>query len=157
MSEYPKEIKEQLEHMDRMKDTFFRHKKKLVEELCSKLPYNITPTKYYMLKFIYEKEKCMVVDVSKKLELSSGATTITLNQLEKYNLIERRRDSRDRRIVWLTLSEQGKELVRNALKKRDEFWGKMLAVLTEDETKEYFRILEKIENGIERNLDGIKR
>jgi hypothetical protein len=33
----------------------------------------------------------------------------------------------------------------------------MLAVLTEDETKEYFRILEKIENGIERNLDGIKR
>ncbi|MTH54446.1 MarR family transcriptional regulator [Bacillus mangrovi] len=138
----------QLERLDEIKDTFFTHKQRLIQTKIKEVPYNLTPTKYHILKFIFRKSKCKVADISQKLFLTSGATTTLLNQLEEDALLARERDIADRRIVWIVLTEAGERFVERMIEQRNQFWTNMLSVLEEDEVEEYFRILNKIEAGI---------
>lgn len=138
----------QIEKLDHIKDTFFQLRRKFIQDQIKEFPYNLTATKYSVLKMLYEKEKCMVVDISNKMEMTSGATTTLLNQLENEKLIERTRDDKDRRVVWILLSEAGKSLITSIVERRNLFWVEMLSTLNVDEQDEYIRLLKKIEAGI---------
>jgi DNA-binding MarR family transcriptional regulator len=87
----------------------------------------------------------MVADISNKLHLTSGATTSLLNQLEEESLIQRVRDEKDRRVVWVSLTDESKKLVSMITEKRNGFLKDMLAALTVEEQEEYFRLLNKID------------
>ncbi|AZB44083.1 MarR family transcriptional regulator [Bacillus sp. FJAT-42376] len=141
-------LNKQLERLDEIKDTLFMHKRQLIEMKIKELPYSLTPTKYHILKFVYNQRKCKVADISHKLYLTSGATTTLLNQLEDDLLLKRARDQNDRRIVWIVLTDQGDQFVSAMIEQRNIFWAEMLSVLDEEEREEYFRILNKIEAGI---------
>jgi len=87
----------------------------------------------------------MVADISNKLHLTSGATTSLLNQLEEESLIQRVRDEKDRRVVWVSLTDESKKLVSMITEKRNGFLKDMLAALTVEEQEEYFRLLNKMD------------
>ncbi|WP_338777854.1 MarR family transcriptional regulator [Metabacillus sp. FJAT-52054] len=141
-------LSSQLERLDEIKDTLFMHKRQLIEMKIKEMPYNLTPTKYHILKFVFKQKKCKVAEISQKLLLTSGATTTLLNQLEDDLLLKRARDSQDRRIVWIVLTDQGDQFVASMIEQRNLFWTEMLSVLNMEEREEYFRILNKIEAGI---------
>jgi DNA-binding MarR family transcriptional regulator len=50
-------------------------------------------------------------DIAKTAELSPASVTAMLDHLEQDGIIERRRAAHDRRVVLVTLTEQGRELV----------------------------------------------
>jgi DNA-binding MarR family transcriptional regulator len=50
-------------------------------------------------------------DLAKTAELSPASVTAMLDHLERDRIIERRRAEHDRRVVMVTLTEQGRELV----------------------------------------------
>jgi DNA-binding MarR family transcriptional regulator len=87
----------------------------------------------------------MVADISNKLHLTSGATTSLLNQLEEESLIKRVRDEKDRRVVWVSLTDESKKLVSIITEKRNGFLKDMLSALTVEEQEEYFRLLNKMD------------
>jgi DNA-binding MarR family transcriptional regulator len=153
MNESKKELTSRLDDMEKITETFFRYKNKLIEEKRGETTYKITPTKYHMLKMIYKKNACMVTDFSKELELSSGATTIILNQLEDEGLITRLRSEDDRRIVWIKLSDSGKKLIEEILRRRNQFLSDMLSTLSEDEKEQFFHLLEKMREGIKKKIE----
>lgn len=153
MNESKKEITRRLEYIEKIAETFSRYKNKLIEEKRGETTYKITPTKYHMLKMIYKKNSCMVVDVSRELELSSGATTIILNQLEDEGLITRLRSEDDRRIVWIKLSDSGKQLVEEMIRRKNQFLSDMFSVLSEDEKNQFFHLLEKMVEGVNQKIE----
>ncbi|WP_034672006.1 MarR family winged helix-turn-helix transcriptional regulator [Ectobacillus panaciterrae] len=153
MNESKKEITRRLEYIEKITETFSRYKNKLIEEKRGETTYKITPTKYHMLKMIYKKNSCMVVDVSRELELSSGATTIILNQLEDEGLITRLRSEDDRRIVWIKLSDSGKQLVEEMIRRKNQFLSDMFSVLSEDEKNQFFHLLEKMVEGVNQKIE----
>ncbi|MBH8603777.1 MarR family winged helix-turn-helix transcriptional regulator [Thermoactinomyces sp. CICC 10522] len=104
----------------------------------------ITPVKFILLRTVYLNRRCMVADLSREVNLTSGATTLALNRLEKEGLIRRQRDQADRRIVWVELSEEGEALVEKILWQRQQMFKQMLSVLTEDEQDLFIKLLEKI-------------
>ena len=77
---------DKLEKLDQVKTSLFELKRKLLEDKISEQPYNLTITKFLILKFIGISSKRMVAEISSNLKLTSGATTILLNQLERYGL-----------------------------------------------------------------------
>ena len=81
---------------------------------------------------ILREKRCMAVDVARQLSLSSGATTIVLNQLESENLIQRVRSEEDRRIVWLSLTEEGEQLAKALNANRGRMTWELLQALTEE-------------------------
>ncbi|MGC4376852.1 MarR family transcriptional regulator [Fictibacillus sp. Mic-4] len=150
MVESKDELRKQLERVDQITEMFFRFKNKVIAQKHEESSYKMTPAKYHMLKVVYEKGKCMVVDISRKLELTSGATTINLNRLEEDGLIVRLRDKNDRRIVWIELSEKGKNLIEQVIKNRNTFWTRLLSPLTEEEKEQFVYLTEKITNELQK-------
>ncbi|MEJ9301853.1 MarR family transcriptional regulator [Priestia megaterium] len=144
---------DKLEKLDQVKTSLFELKRKLLEDKISEQPYNLTITKFLILKFIGVSSKRMVAEISSNLKLTSGATTILLNQLEDDVLIKRVRDQKDRRIVWISLTEAGETLVNYVIEQRNLFWQDMLFALTPEEQDEYLRMLEKMEKRIRQTVD----
>ncbi|MEH6925240.1 MarR family winged helix-turn-helix transcriptional regulator, partial [Priestia megaterium] len=144
---------DKLEKLDQVKTSLFELKRKLLEDKISEQPYNLTITKFLILKFIGISSKRMVAEISSNLKLTSGATTILLNQLEDDALIKRVRDQKDRRIVWISLTEAGETLVNYVIEQRNLFWQDMLFALTPEEQDEYLRMLEKMEKRIRQTVD----
>ncbi|MDN4075077.1 MULTISPECIES: MarR family winged helix-turn-helix transcriptional regulator [Fictibacillus] len=141
-------LQAQIEQLDRIKDTFFQLQRAFIQNQIKEFPYSLTPTKYAVLKMLFQKQRSMVVDISKTMGMTSGATTTLLNQLEEDQLIQRTRDEKDRRVVWVVLSEAGESLISAIIEKRNGFWAEMLSTLTKEEQDEYIRLLKKIEAGI---------
>ncbi|MDD1513062.1 MarR family winged helix-turn-helix transcriptional regulator [Priestia megaterium] len=144
---------DKLEKLDQVKTSLFELKRKLLEDKISEQPYNLTITKFLILKFIGASSKRMVAEISSNLKLTSGATTILLNQLEDDALIKRVRDQKDRRIVWISLTAAGETLVNYVIEQRNLFWQDMLFALTPEEQDEYLRMLEKMEKRIRQTVD----
>ncbi|MFS8601693.1 MarR family transcriptional regulator [Priestia megaterium] len=144
---------DKLEKLDQVKTSLFELKRTLLEDKINEQPYNLTITKFLILKFIGVSSKRMVAEISSNLKLTSGATTILLNQLEDDALVQRVRDQKDRRIVWISLTEAGETLVNYVIEQRNLFWQDMLFALTPEEQDEYLRMLEKMEKRIRQTVD----
>lgn len=147
------QLMDKLEKLDQVKTSLFELKRTLLEDKINEQPYNLTITKFLILKFIGVSSKRMVAEISSNLKLTSGATTILLNQLEDDALVQRVRDQKDRRIVWISLTEAGETLVNYVIEQRNLFWQDMLFALTPEEQDEYLRMLEKMEKRIRQTVD----
>ncbi|HBU81244.1 MAG TPA: MarR family transcriptional regulator [Paenibacillus sp.] len=136
----------QLANVDQLLEAFFRYKNKVLDQQQrNETNCKLNPTKSHILGMILREERCMAVDVARQLSLSSGATTIVLNQLESEGLIQRMRSEEDRRIVWLSLTEDGKQLAKTLINNRGRMTWELLQALTEEEQLQMFGMLKKIE------------
>lgn len=139
----------EVEIMEHFMETIFRYRNKLYDQQYKKRDDKLNNTKARMLMIIFREERSMVVNISRQLNLSSGATTIMLNQLESEGYVIRVRSMDDRRIVWLSLSEEGKCLAEKIINFRNQYAADLLGVLTIDERADFIAILKKIEHRIE--------
>ncbi|WP_342555354.1 MarR family transcriptional regulator [Paenibacillus sp. FSL R7-0652] len=136
----------QLANVDQLLEAFFRYKNKVLDQQQkSETNCKLNPTKSHILGMILREKRCMAVDVARQLSLSSGATTIVLNQLESENLIQRERSEEDRRIVWLSLTEEGEQLATALNANRGRMTWELLQALTEEEQQLMLGMLKKIE------------
>lgn len=130
----------QIQQVDQISERFNQYMNKQVADM----PYHLTPVKFILLRTVYIKGKCMVVDLSRQVDLTSGATTLALNKLEQKGLIVRTRDHVDRRVVWVELTDEGKRIVEQVVKWRQQAIKKFLDGLTDEEQKMFFQLINKI-------------
>ncbi|WP_051348514.1 MarR family winged helix-turn-helix transcriptional regulator [Peribacillus kribbensis] len=138
-----------MDELDSISETFFRYKNKQMEKKYDDIPLKMNVNKYQILKSIYMNKECIVADLVKKLELTSGATTLILNKLEEENLIARSRSTADRRLVFLELTDEGRRVYDILSKKRAEFLLKILNPLSAGEKDEFIRLFKKIADGLD--------
>ncbi|PAF32389.1 MarR family transcriptional regulator [Paenibacillus sp. 7516] len=136
----------QLANIDQLLEAFFRYKNKVLDQQQkTETNCKLNPTKSHILGMLLREQRCMAVDVARQLSLSSGATTIVLNQLESEGLIQRVRSEEDRRIVWLSLTEDGEQLAKSLNANRGRMTWELLQALTEEEQQQMIGMLKKIE------------
>lgn len=136
----------QLANIDQLLEAFFRYKNKVLDQQQkTETNCKLNPTKSHILGMLLREQRCMAVDVARQLSLSSGATTIVLNQLESEGLIQRVRSEEDRRIVWLSLTEDGEQLAESLTANRGRMTWELLQALTEEEQQQMIGMLKKIE------------
>ncbi|WP_047155022.1 MarR family winged helix-turn-helix transcriptional regulator [Aneurinibacillus tyrosinisolvens] len=147
-------VKKRIDIISAISEEITRYINNIDRENCGEIPFKLTPSKFLILKTIYEKGKCMVVDIARKLNFTSGATTLALNTLEKEGLIVRTRDQVDRRVVWLHLSEQGVQITERVMKNRDKFWNTLLKNLEEEEQEQFLLLFQKMVKGLSENEEN---
>lgn len=103
-----------------------------------------TPTQFFILKIIAEHDNCKAADIAQWLDISPAAATTILDRLCKNCWIERDRSEKDRRIVWLKLTEKGTMLLSEIEMKRQQLLVKQFGQITEDEMETICRVLKKI-------------
>ena len=73
-------------------------------------PLGITYPQYVTLLVLWETDAISVKQLGERLSLDSATLTPLLKRLELHKLVERRRDSRDERVVRIHLTDKGRAL-----------------------------------------------
>jgi MarR family 2-MHQ and catechol resistance regulon transcriptional repressor len=75
----------------------------------------LTYSQFAVLEALYHLGPMTAGDVSQKILKSGGNLTLVIDNLERYGLVRRERDSKDRRVVHIHLTEAGKGKVEAIL------------------------------------------
>ena len=73
-------------------------------------PFGLTPFHWVVLCCLWEEDGLATCSIGEKLQQVGGTLTGVLDRMEERGLIRRERDSRDRRIWRIWLTDAGKEL-----------------------------------------------
>ena len=74
----------------------------------------LTGPQLWTIKTINENESIRISDLANKLYLHSTTVIGIIDRLEKRNLVKRLRNKKDRRAVWIELTDVGNVLIRSA-------------------------------------------
>ena len=106
----------------------------------------ITVLQFQILRAIYLKKDITIGNLCKNLHLDTGNVSAMCKKLEKENLINRKRTLEDERVVVLTLTENGYDIVKNIESALNEKYKTILETKSEKELVEIQNILEKLNN-----------
>lgn len=86
----------------------------------------LTEAQLTVLEVLEEQKRMKPSDFIPYLATSPAAVTMLLDRMEKNGLISRERDERDRRIVWVTISDRGREEVIRGTQVREDYLSHVL-------------------------------
>lgn len=73
-------------------------------------PYNVTPPQWGVLVALWEQDGLSLSELAQRSFFDGPTMTGIVDRLEKATLVERRRDSNDRRVINVYLTAEGREL-----------------------------------------------
>ena len=109
---------------------------------------DLTYTQYITMMVLWESKQMSVKELGEKLYLDSGTLTPLLKRLEQKGLLTRQRDSRDERILMVSITKSGEKLKEQAIKVPEKMMG--CVPLEAEDAKERYQILHKMMDGFHR-------
>jgi MarR family transcriptional regulator, organic hydroperoxide resistance regulator len=73
-------------------------------------PYNVTPPQWGVLVALWEQDGLSLSELAHRSFFDGPTMTGIVDRLEKAGFVERRRDSADRRVISVYLTDQGRDL-----------------------------------------------
>lgn len=104
--------------------------------------YPITSPQFVALQWLLEEGDLTIGELSNKISLAFSTTTDLVDRMEKNELVERVRDTNDRRVVRIHLLEKGKTIIREVIQERQDYLGKVLNKFSEDEKHSLNQLLD---------------
>jgi DNA-binding MarR family transcriptional regulator len=103
---------------------------------------NVTSVQLFTLKMLHLDGVDTATEVAKRVHLSPSTVVGILDRLEEKNYIERRRDTKDRRVVRVTLTPAGEDIVRSTPHPVEVLLGREFDGLSDAEAEEVAEALE---------------
>jgi MarR family 2-MHQ and catechol resistance regulon transcriptional repressor len=88
-----------------------------------------------VLEVLHAKGPLMVGEVGSRVLLTSGSTTYVVDRLEERGLVARRPCTSDRRVLYVDLTERGRELIASIFPEHAEEVRRAMTGLTTEEQK----------------------
>lgn len=101
-------------------------------------------TQALALEMLEAEGRMMASHLAVSLSLSTGGITGITDKLVRNQLVQRTRNKGDRRIVYLEITEQGRELLKVLRNQRIELMEKFLAPLSKMEMQELLKCNKKL-------------
>ncbi|MGI6007115.1 MAG: MarR family winged helix-turn-helix transcriptional regulator [Ruminococcus sp.] len=98
-------------------------------------------------------EEVLAGQIARRLNLSASRVTNILNSLVKKGLVQKRTDSSDKRYVYVSMTEKGKELVLRKYQESILRYEKIFRRLGMEDTVNYIRIVKKLNRLIDEERD----
>ncbi len=94
---------------------------------------DLTPSQFGVLEMVYHLGPLSLGEISAKLLKSTGNITVVIDNLEKNGFAVRERDQQDRRIIRVSLTSKGRELIEKVFPYHVEAITKQMKVLSKEE------------------------
>ncbi|GAA5344892.1 MarR family transcriptional regulator [Planifilum fimeticola] len=120
---------------------FHRVAEKLKEDIRS---HNLNTTEFAVLELLYNKGDQPIQQIGKKILLSSGSITYVIDKLEEKNLVCRRNCPTDRRVVYATITDGGKQLMKEIFPKHKKAVQQIFQALSPEEKQILISLLKKL-------------
>lgn len=95
--------------------------------------YPITSPQFVALQWLLEEGDLTIGELSNRISLAFSTTTDLVDRMERNDLVERVRDTGDRRVVRIHLLEKGKLIIKEVIQKRQEYLGEVLGKFSDEE------------------------
>lgn len=113
-------------------------------------PYNVGVSQILVLSELRENGAMKQSEVARVLGYTPGALTNIADRLMKDAYVERTFDKGDRRIIRISITEKGRNILDQAQKTGQKMRKDIFSILTEEEIQQYLDIQQKLL----RHLDG---
>ncbi|MDK2823486.1 MAG: MarR family transcriptional regulator, organic hydroperoxide resistance regulator [Clostridia bacterium] len=106
--------------------------------------YGTTPSQFSILWNLSVEESTPMSELSKQSACVNSNITSIIGRMEERGLVKRIQDRKDRRVVRVELTEEGKKLYNQTVAQHKEFLVKMLECYTEEELEILNKLLDKV-------------
>jgi len=135
----------------RFLEVMFRNNRVLREQMrYSSGIAHLSILQIHTLSFLKEKKDAQMSEIAEHFHIELPSATSLLNKLVALQLVKRHADAKDRRMVRITLTEAGNDLLKQAMEEKLIHVKKMLSYLSDNEQDELLRLLEKLNDRIEK-------
>jgi len=109
--------------------------------------YGLTVSQFGVLEALYHLGVLNQSDLAQKLLKSTGNLTTVVDNLSKQGLVERRRCTEDRRVVYIDLTDAGREKIESILPSHVAGVVDVFSVLSPEEQKQLGGLLRRLGKG----------
>lgn len=135
------ELESYIKELDK---TLLTVKKKLMPRLTKGIDSSLSMSHLYILRHIDCFDDCIVSELADYLGITLSGVTQLVEKLVKMNMVIRERSEKDRRVVYIRITEEGKKILVKLNENRIKAFSDYFSVLTEEEMKLHFKVLEKV-------------
>jgi MarR family 2-MHQ and catechol resistance regulon transcriptional repressor len=104
----------------------------------------LTSTQFGVLESLYHLGSMCPGEISKKVLKSSGNITLVIDNLEKRGLVRRVREQEDRRMIMVSITQRGHDLISSILPGHVSAIVEEMNVLTPDEQEQLGGLCKKL-------------
>ena len=87
--------------------------------------------------------------IGKRVLLTSGSITTAIQRLEKKNLVQRKRSGQDARVVLITLTEEGRNLILRCSAEHAEKLEDLFALFSNEERDQFDKLITKFDHRVQ--------
>ena len=125
------------QYLDRFKLLFF-------PEQWDNFILNCSKNEIFILLLLYRKGEVNMSEIAEYINTPLNTATGIVTRMEKRNIILRTRSMTDKRVVTVTMTNSGTELMNQMLKEIIYYGQTVMEELTAQETKLLFQIIDKV-------------
>ncbi|MCC6446971.1 MAG: MarR family transcriptional regulator [Armatimonadetes bacterium] len=104
----------------------------------------LTGSQFGALEALYHLGPLNQTEIARKLLKSGGNITLVIDNLEKRELVLRRRDEEDRRVLTVHLTDQGHRMIRELFPRHAAAIAEEMSALTIAEQEDLGRLCRKV-------------
>jgi len=108
----------------------------------------LTVSQFGVLEALHHLGPMCQRDIARKILKSSGNITMVIDNLAKRNLVRRERDKKDRRMVFVHLTDAGKKLIEELFPEHVAIVEREIGVLSPDEQDQLQALCRKVGLGM---------
>lgn len=147
-------------HGHELFQAFYRIKKSTMGRIHKNLIHNLKPHEFFMLttlkKLLDEQENeaelshttippgIKVSELSRVVSISMPGVSQTISTLEKLEYVKRIASNKDRRLVYVNLTESGQQLEAKVSQSCFQIYDEAATILGEDDTLSLIHLLDKL-------------
>lgn len=113
----------------------------LVKEQISS---DLTNDQHYTLRYINKVETCTSSELAEVFDVKKSAITAIITRMWEKGLIQRTRDENDRRVVYLTMTDKGRELFQETEEKIQDLVESFITRFDQSEIAQFLNTYEKL-------------
>ncbi|ARJ50905.1 MarR family winged helix-turn-helix transcriptional regulator [Staphylococcus lutrae] len=95
--------------------------------------YGLSVTAFAVLELLYNKGEHTIQRIQERILIASSSTTYVINSLEEKGYLKRRQCKKDRRVSYISLTDQGQQLMENIFPEHTKAIEQAFSELTNDE------------------------
>lgn len=111
--------------------------------------YDVTPEQWAVLNRLWEEDGLSQVELAERTFKDKPGTTRILNLLEKKNIVVRRTDESDGRVLRVFLTKNGRDLKEKLIPCAQEVLAKSGRDLTKEQVEQFKQTLHHILNNLD--------
>ena len=117
---------------------------KLIKTTLIDTGSEITPHQFEIIRLLMEEGTLHVAEIGQRLQIAKAQMTQLIDKLVDLSIVERKPDIADRRIINITLTDEGKVLLEEHKNSMISAVSETMSFLTEDELEDLSDSLRKL-------------